>query len=72
LTIRNGSVILDAYFYPYDGKTVHELASVTKSLMTAPIAIAADQNKLQLDQQMLLFSQTRHCQQRCAQGTHYG
>jgi CubicO group peptidase (beta-lactamase class C family) len=55
LIIRNGSVVLDAYFYPYDGKTVHELASVTKSLMTTLIAIASDQNKLQLDQQMLSF-----------------
>jgi CubicO group peptidase (beta-lactamase class C family) len=55
LLIRNGSVILDAYFYPYDGKSVHEFASVTKSVMTTLIAIAADQGKLKLDQQMLSF-----------------
>ena len=53
--VRNGSVILDAYFYPYDGKTVHEFASVTKSIMTTLIAIAADQGKLDLDQPMLSF-----------------
>ena len=55
LIIRNGSVVLDANFYPYDGKTVHELASVTKSLMTTLIAIAADQGRLKLDQSMLSF-----------------
>jgi len=55
LLIRNGSVILDAYFYPYDGQTVHEFASVTKSVMTTLIAIAADQGKLELDQPMLSF-----------------
>jgi CubicO group peptidase (beta-lactamase class C family) len=55
LLVRNGSVILDAYFYPYDGKSVHEFASVTKSVMTTLIAIASDQGKLNLDQPMLSF-----------------
>lgn len=55
MIIRNGLVGVDAYFYPYDGKTVHELASVTKSIMTTLIAIAADQGKLKLDQPMLSF-----------------
>ena len=59
LVIRNGSVVLDAYFYPYDGKTPHELASVTKSVMTTLIAIAADQGKLQLDQPMVSFFPNR-------------
>ena len=59
LVIRNGSVVIDAYFYPYDGKTPHELASVTKSLMTTLIAIAADQGKLQLDQPMVSFFPNR-------------
>lgn len=60
LLIRNGSVILDAYFYPYDGTTVHEFASVTKSVMTTLIAIAADQGKLKLDQPMLSFFSDRN------------
>jgi len=55
LAIRRGSVFLDAYFYPYDGSTYHDLASVTKSLMTTLIGIAADQGKLELDQPMLSF-----------------
>ncbi len=55
LIIRNGAIVADAYFYPYDGKTVHDQASVTKSVMTTLIAIAADQGKLQLDQPMVSY-----------------
>jgi len=55
LIVRNGEVFVDAYFYPYDGSTYHDLASVTKSVMTTLIGIAADQGKLDLDQPMLSF-----------------
>ena len=55
LLIRDGAVILDAYFYPYDGTTTHDLASVTKSVMTTLIGIAAGQGKLELDQPMVSF-----------------
>ncbi len=55
MIIRNGEVVADAYFYPYDGKTVHDQASVTKSVMTTLIAIAADQGKMQLDQPMVSY-----------------
>ena len=55
LIIRHGSVLLDAYFYPYDGKVAHDVASVTKSVMTTLIGIAVDQGKLQLDQTMVSF-----------------
>jgi CubicO group peptidase (beta-lactamase class C family) len=55
MIIRDGSIILDAYFYPYDGSTYHEVASVTKSVMTTLIGIAADQGKLDLDQPILSF-----------------
>jgi CubicO group peptidase (beta-lactamase class C family) len=55
LVIRNGAVVVDAYFYPYDGTTVHDQASVTKSVMTTLIAIADDQGKLQLDQPMVSY-----------------
>ena len=40
MIVRNDMVILDAYFYPYDGSTVHELASVTKSVLTTVDEIA--------------------------------
>ena len=55
LIIRNGRVLSDATFYPYDGKSLHEVASVTKSIMTTLIGIAADQGKLSLDDKMLSF-----------------
>lgn len=55
LLVRNGKLLLDAYFYPYDGKTVHNQASVTKSVMTTLIAIAANQGKLNLDDSLLSF-----------------
>ena len=57
LIVRNGALVLDAYFYPYNGKTVHDQASVTKSIMTTLIGIAVDQGKLKLDDTLLsIFS----------------
>jgi CubicO group peptidase (beta-lactamase class C family) len=53
--IRNDKMILDAYFYPYDGSTYHEIASVTKSVLTTLIGIAADQGKLSLDDRLVSF-----------------
>jgi len=55
LIVRSGFVFLDAYFYPYDGSYYHDLGSVTKSVMTTLIGIAADQGELDLDQPMLSF-----------------
>lgn len=55
LIVRNGNVLLDAAFYPYDGQSVHNLASVTKSVMTTLVAIAAAQGKLNLDAPMVSF-----------------
>jgi CubicO group peptidase (beta-lactamase class C family) len=55
MILRNDRLILDAYFDPYDGSIYHDLASVTKSLMTTLIGIAADQGKLSLDDPLLSF-----------------
>ncbi len=55
LIIRNGYVVLDAYFYPYDNSIPHKLASVTKSFTTTLIGIAIDQGIIQLDQPMVSF-----------------
>jgi CubicO group peptidase (beta-lactamase class C family) len=56
LVIRNGAVILDAYFHnPYDGAFPHDMASVTKSIMTTLIGIAAGQGKIKLDEPMLSY-----------------
>jgi CubicO group peptidase (beta-lactamase class C family) len=59
LIIRNGYVILDAHFTPYDGTFPHDLASVTKSVTTTLIAIAADQGKLDLDAPVVSFFPNR-------------
>lgn len=55
LIVRNGYIVADAAVYPYDGETVHDMASVTKSVMTTLIGIAIDQGKLALDDRMLSF-----------------
>ncbi|PWB51491.1 MAG: 6-aminohexanoate hydrolase [Anaerolineales bacterium] len=59
LIIRNGRVLLDAYFYPYDPSIPHDLASVTKSFTTTLIGLAIGQGKIQLDQPMLSFFPNR-------------
>ena len=55
LIVRNGYVVLDAYFDPYDGSFPHKLQSVTKSATATLVGIAIDQGKLQLDQTMVSF-----------------
>jgi len=55
LIIRNGRVLLDATFYPYDGQIPHSVASVTKSLTTLLTGIAIDQGKLSPDDKMISF-----------------
>lgn len=53
--IRHGVMFLDASFYPYDGLALHDQASVTKSITTALIGIAADRGLLKPDDPMLSF-----------------
>lgn len=53
--IRHGVMFLDAAFYPYDGRAPHDQASVTKSITTALIGIAADRGLLKLDDPVLSF-----------------
>jgi CubicO group peptidase (beta-lactamase class C family) len=55
MLVRGGEVFLDAYFDPYDGTLYHDLGSVTKSVMTTLIGIAADQGRLSLDDPVLSF-----------------
>lgn len=59
MIIRNGYVVLDAYYSPYDGSFPHDFASVTKSVMTTLIGIAVDQGKLKLDQKVVSFFPSR-------------
>ena len=40
--MRNGYLVLNAYFYPFPESSVHDLASVTKSITSILIGIAID------------------------------
>jgi CubicO group peptidase (beta-lactamase class C family) len=53
--VQGGSMVLDAYFYPYDGSSPHDVASVTKSITTTLVGIAVDQGLLSLDDPVLSF-----------------
>jgi CubicO group peptidase (beta-lactamase class C family) len=56
LIIRNGVVVLDAYFYPYTGREVHDLASATESFTSAAIGIAIGQGRIKsVDEKVLSF-----------------
>ncbi len=46
LLIRNGYVVLDAAFYPYDGKSLHDVASVTKSVTATLVGQAVREGVL--------------------------
>lgn len=50
LIIRNNHIVLDAAFYPYRQSYAHDLASVTKSVMSLLIGIAIDNHFIQSDQ----------------------
>jgi CubicO group peptidase (beta-lactamase class C family) len=53
--VQDGRLVLDAYFYPYDGSSPHDVASVTKSITTTLVGIASDQGLLSLDDPVLSF-----------------
>ena len=55
MLIRNGYVVLDAHFDPYDGTFPHDMASATKSVMTSLIGIAVDQGRLDLNAPVVSF-----------------
>jgi CubicO group peptidase (beta-lactamase class C family) len=47
LIVRHGYLVLEVYFYPYDGRTLHSWASVTKSVTSALVGLAVDQGAIQ-------------------------
>lgn len=46
--VRNGHVVLDTYFWPFQAGHVHDLASVTKSVTSTLAGIAIGRHELQL------------------------
>jgi CubicO group peptidase (beta-lactamase class C family) len=53
--VRRGYLIVDTNVYPYDGSIYHDFGSVTKSVMTTLIGIAAGQGKIDLDAPVVSF-----------------
>src|SRR5512139_459096 len=56
LIVRNGTVVAEAYFHPYTADTPHQVASVTKSVVSILLGIALDRGSLRgVDQSLLDF-----------------
>lgn len=56
LIVRHGYLVLEAYFYPYSGKTPHAWASVTKSITATLVGRALDEGHIRsLDQPIVDF-----------------
>ena len=47
VVVRHGYVILDAAFYPYNGATPHDIASVTKSVISTLLAAVIESGTLE-------------------------
>lgn len=54
LVVRNGRVVLDAYFHPFKEGQLHDLASGTKSVTATLVGIAIGEHKLSGVQQPVL------------------
>jgi CubicO group peptidase (beta-lactamase class C family) len=46
LVVRHGAIVLDANFYPYSPGTLHDVASVTKSVTSILVGMAIDRGYL--------------------------
>jgi CubicO group peptidase (beta-lactamase class C family) len=54
LIIRNGYIVIDAYFYPFAADTLHDLASATKSFTSSLIGITIDKGYIESVEQPVL------------------
>ena len=52
--VRNGFIVLDVYFWPFQNGQLHDLASVTKSITSTLVGIAIGQHKLSGVNQLLV------------------
>jgi CubicO group peptidase (beta-lactamase class C family) len=55
LVVRNGTLVMEAYFHPYNQSRVHSLTSCSKSFLSALVGIAVDEGYLNLDDRALDF-----------------
>jgi CubicO group peptidase (beta-lactamase class C family) len=54
LMIRHGQLVLETYFYPYSGNTLHSWASVTKSITSTLIGLAVGDGAIRGAQQRII------------------
>ena len=54
LVIRNSKVVLDVSFYPFQSNYVHDIASVTKSIVSLLIGIAIDKGLIKNENETVL------------------
>jgi len=60
LVVRNGYIVLDAYYYPHEADRRHNIYSCTKSVMSALIGIAIDKGYIKsVNQPVLDFFKMR-------------
>lgn len=52
--VRHGKLVLDAYFYPYNAETRHDVASMTKSVASTLIGLAVQRGFIRDVQQPVL------------------
>jgi CubicO group peptidase (beta-lactamase class C family) len=53
LIVRNGFLLLEAYFHPYADKDLHNICSCTKSVSSTLVGIAIDKGKIRSVQESL-------------------
>jgi CubicO group peptidase (beta-lactamase class C family) len=60
IIVRNGYMILEAYFYPFQKDVIHDIASVTKSITSLATGIAIDRGYIKhVDEQVLPYFKDR-------------
>lgn len=59
LLIRNGYLVFERYFQEYNETAIHQVYSVTKSIMSCLIGIAVEENLLTVNQTLLSFFSDR-------------
>jgi CubicO group peptidase (beta-lactamase class C family) len=55
LVIRHGYVVADAYFFPYATGTLHDLASVTKTVTSTLTGVAVGRGLIKLDDKLAAY-----------------
>lgn len=55
LLAHDGELLLDAALFPYDGSTVHQFASVTKSITPTVVELAVEQGAVSWDDPIVSF-----------------